>query len=126
MHRKNISLLSSTTALVGAVLLFSTSPAHSRTNNDTLSSMVTLEDSEIYINNGNITTVNEAIDFSGVNAGGGTFATNGLNPANDTLSVGAGLKLLNNNVWDVSVDYGFDYMKDYSSHTGILKAGYKF
>ncbi len=58
--------------------------------------------------------------------GGGTFTTDGLNPADDVFSAGAGLKLINSNTWDVSLDYGFEYREDYDSHTGTLKAGYKF
>jgi len=58
--------------------------------------------------------------------GGGSFTTNGLNPANDTLDLGAGLKLLNSDSWNVSVDYGYEYKKNHISHTGMLKLGSKF
>ena len=58
--------------------------------------------------------------------GGGTFSTDGLNPADDTIDLGVGLKLLNSDTWNVSIDYGFETREDYNSHTGTVKAGYRF
>ncbi len=59
---------------------------------------------------------------------GGTtaFKTDGMDPAQGTLELGAGLKYYTVNNWELSANYDFEAKEDYDSHSGYLRAGYKF
>ncbi len=59
-------------------------------------------------------------------AGGGTFATNGLNPSNSTFNIGAGIKLNNTANWSLSAIYDVTAKPDYTENTGLLRASFKF
>lgn len=59
-------------------------------------------------------------------AGGSTFSTQGLDPANSTFGVGAGVKLYGTNGWDFTANYDFTFKQDYDAHTGFIRAAYEF
>jgi len=61
--------------------------------------------------------------FSG---GGGSFATNGFDPAQNSLNAGAKLTLIANNNWVLETNYDFEYKEDFTAHTGWADLRYKF
>ena len=61
--------------------------------------------------------------FSG---GGGSFATQGLNPARNALDVGAKLTLATLWSWSLETNYDFEYKEDFTSHTGWADIRYRF
>ncbi|MDD5072606.1 MAG: autotransporter domain-containing protein [Candidatus Omnitrophica bacterium] len=61
--------------------------------------------------------------FSG---GGGSFATNGFDPAQNSLNVGSKLTLVTRGNWSLDANYDFEYKQDYTSHTGWADVRYKF
>ena len=61
--------------------------------------------------------------FSG---GGGSFATNGFDPAQNSLNAGAKMTLIANNNWVLETNYDFEYKEDFTAHTGWADLRYKF
>ncbi len=61
--------------------------------------------------------------FSG---GGGSFATNGFDPAQNSLNAGAKVTLIANNNWVLETNYDFEYKEDFTAHTGWADVRYKF
>ena len=61
--------------------------------------------------------------FSG---GGGSFATQGFNPARNALDVGAKLTLATLWSWSLETNYDFEYKEDFTSHTGWADIRYRF
>ncbi len=58
--------------------------------------------------------------------GGGSFATNGFNPARNALNVGGKIALLTKGNWSFDANYDFEYKQDFTSHTGWADIAYKF
>lgn len=59
--------------------------------------------------------------------GGGTsFRTEGFDPVNSTFNAGFGATVYNTNNWEFTGGYDFEYKADYSAHSGVVKAAYKF
>ena len=54
------------------------------------------------------------------------FETQGADPAATTLNLGAGVTYYTTDNWELSAGYDFEVKSDYDSHSGILRAGYKF
>ncbi|MFA5116750.1 MAG: hypothetical protein WC486_05655, partial [Candidatus Omnitrophota bacterium] len=61
--------------------------------------------------------------FSG---GGGSFATQGFDPARNALDVGTKLALVTKDSWSFEVNYDFEYKEDFTSHTGWADVRYRF
>ncbi|MFA5094119.1 MAG: autotransporter domain-containing protein, partial [Candidatus Omnitrophota bacterium] len=61
--------------------------------------------------------------FSG---GGGSFATQGFDPARNALDVGTKLAFVTKDSWSFEVNYDFEYKEDFASHTGWADIRYKF
>ncbi len=61
--------------------------------------------------------------FSG---GGGSFATQGFDPAQHSFNVGTKLTLVTKGNWSIETNYDFGYKEDFTSHTGWANAKYKF
>ncbi len=61
--------------------------------------------------------------FSG---GGGSFATQGFNPARNALDLGAKLTLATKWNWSLETNYDFEYKEDFTSHTGWADIKYSF
>jgi outer membrane autotransporter protein len=60
-------------------------------------------------------------------AGGGTaFQTEGFEPAQHTLSGGAGLTWKTASDFELNLNYDYEYKSDYEAHSGFVRAGYKF
>ncbi|MCB9945599.1 MAG: autotransporter domain-containing protein [Geminicoccaceae bacterium] len=59
-------------------------------------------------------------------AGGSTFDTKALDPADSTFQAGVGLKLIETNGWDVTANYDYTFKSDYDSHSGFLRVAYEF
>ncbi|MFA6356302.1 MAG: autotransporter domain-containing protein [Candidatus Omnitrophota bacterium] len=58
--------------------------------------------------------------------GGGSFATQGFDPARNAMDVGAKLTLLSENNWSLETNYDFEYKEDFTSHTGWADIRYRF
>ncbi len=58
--------------------------------------------------------------------GGSAFKTEGFDPAQTTFNGGVGVTYYSTNNWNFTANYDGEYKSDYSSHSGLLKAGYKF
>jgi outer membrane autotransporter protein len=61
-----------------------------------------------------------------VGSTGTTFDTQGADPARSTFNVGAGVDFYSANNWQVKADYDFNIKSDYTAHTGMVRAGYRF
>ncbi|MFA5335762.1 MAG: autotransporter domain-containing protein, partial [Candidatus Omnitrophota bacterium] len=61
--------------------------------------------------------------FSG---GGGSFATQGFDPAKNSLNAGAKLTLVARNNWSIETNYDFEYKEDFTAHTGWADIKYRF
>ncbi|MCK9554823.1 autotransporter domain-containing protein [bacterium] len=61
--------------------------------------------------------------FSG---GGGSFATEGFDPAQNSLNVGCKLVLITKGNWDFEANYDFEYKEDFLAHTGWVNIRYNF
>lgn len=61
--------------------------------------------------------------FSG---GGGSFATQGFDPAQHSFNVGTKLTLATKWNWSLETNYDFEYKEDFAAHTGWANARYKF
>lgn len=59
-------------------------------------------------------------------AGGSTFEAVGADPATSVFSLGAGLKLYDQNGWDFTANYDYTFKSDYEAHSGFLRAAYEF
>jgi outer membrane autotransporter protein len=58
--------------------------------------------------------------------GGGSFATNGFDPAQNSFNAGAKLTLASHNNWSLETNYDFEYKEDFTAHTGWADIKYKF
>jgi autotransporter family porin len=58
--------------------------------------------------------------------GGATFRTEGSDPVNSTFNAGFGATVYNTNSWEFTGGYDFEYKSDYTAHSGVVKAAYKF
>ncbi|MFA5094126.1 MAG: autotransporter domain-containing protein, partial [Candidatus Omnitrophota bacterium] len=58
--------------------------------------------------------------------GGGSFATNGFDPAQNSFNAGAKLTLASHNNWSLETNYDFEYKEDFTAHTGWADVKYKF
>jgi autotransporter-associated beta strand protein len=58
--------------------------------------------------------------------GGGSFATQGFDPARNALNVGGRLALVTKGNWSFDANYDFEYKQDFTSHTGWADIRYKF
>ncbi len=58
--------------------------------------------------------------------GGAAFKVEGFDPAQTTFDLGAGVTYYSTDNWEFSAGYDFEYKSDYDSHTGSVKAAYKF
>jgi len=59
-------------------------------------------------------------------AGGSAFSTDGADPAQGTFNVGAAISYAMDDNWELSADYGVEVKDEYNSHTGHIRADYKF
>jgi len=58
--------------------------------------------------------------------GGPSFSTQGLDPEDDSLNVGASVDIYNTGSLDVRASYDYEVRDDYDSHTGQLTFRYSF
>ncbi|MDB2683065.1 autotransporter domain-containing protein, partial [Alphaproteobacteria bacterium] len=63
---------------------------------------------------------------SNFTGGGAAFNTKGFDPAQTTFDVGAGVVYSTPSNWELTASYDYEAKSDFDSHTGLLKAGYKF
>jgi outer membrane autotransporter protein len=66
------------------------------------------------------------INTSTFTGGGGSFTTNGFDPANDSLNVGASVDFYATESLDIRAAYDFEVKDDYKSHSGQLILRYTF
>lgn len=59
-------------------------------------------------------------------AGGSTFASEGADPANDSVVLGVGLALAQGEQLTLSASYDAELKEDFTSHTALLQARYEF
>lgn len=62
-------------------------------------------------------------NFSG---GGGSFATQGFDPAQHSFNAGTKLTLAAKGNWSLETNYDFEYKEDFISHTGWANIRYRF
>lgn len=58
--------------------------------------------------------------------GGNAFKTEGFDPQQFALDLGAGVTYFSTTNWELTANYDFEYKEDYHSHAGFLRAAYKF
>ncbi len=58
--------------------------------------------------------------------GGTTFSAEGADPADTTINLGAALTYHAVTNWDLKVGYDFEAKQDYTSHSAVARASYKF
>jgi len=58
--------------------------------------------------------------------GGSAFDTEGADPAQGTLNLGATINYYSTDNWEFSANYDFEYKSDYTSNSGFLRASYKY
>jgi outer membrane autotransporter protein len=63
---------------------------------------------------------------SSFTGGGGTFASQGPDPAQGTFDVGAEISYHTTDNWQFTLNYDFELKQDFDAHSGYLRAGYKF
>ena len=68
----------------------------------------------------------EAGATSSFTGGGAAFNTDGFDPAESTFNAGFGATMYNTNNWEFTGGYDFEYKSDYTAHSGLVKAKYKF
>ena len=61
--------------------------------------------------------------FSG---GGGSFATEGFDPARNSFDMGTKLSLITEGDWSFEVNYDFQYKEDFRAHAGWAGSRYRF
>ena len=61
--------------------------------------------------------------FSG---GGGSFATEGFDPARNSFDIGTKLSLITEGGWSFEVNYDFQYKEDFRAHAGWAGSRYRF
>ena len=61
--------------------------------------------------------------FSG---GGGSFATEGFDPARNSFDMGTKLSLMTEGGWSFEVNYDFQYKEDFRAHAGWAGSRYRF
>ena len=61
--------------------------------------------------------------FSG---GGGSFATEGFDPARNSFDMGTKLSLITEGGWSFEANYDFQYKEDFRSHAGWAGSRYRF
>lgn len=71
--------------------------------------------------------IGEAVSTTTAFTGGGSaIDSEGFDPAQSTVVLGAGLRYQLNDSWEVSAQYDFEYKTDYRAHTGAIRAAYNF
>jgi opacity protein-like surface antigen len=58
--------------------------------------------------------------------GGNSFQTDGLDAGRLTLDAGAGVTYHTTTNWSVKAEYNFQGKEDFTSHSALVRAGYKF
>lgn len=59
-------------------------------------------------------------------AGGASFKTEGFDPQQHTVDLGASVTYYTTDNWELTADYNFELKGDYTGHNGTLRAAYKF
>ena len=71
--------------------------------------------------------IGDEVEATNTFAGGGSaFKTEGFDPAQTTMDLGAGVTYFTTDNWELSADYNYEFKSDYDAHSGVLKAAYKF
>ena len=67
--------------------------------------------------------INTTSTFS---AGGPSFASEGAAPDQGTLNLGFGVGYTTPDNWEFTASYDYEKKSDFNSHSGLLRAAYKF
>ena len=67
--------------------------------------------------------IDDTAQFTG---GGGTFTTQGPNPARSSVNLGGTLRYYTPSRWSFTASYDFDWKQSYTANAGYIKAGYRF
>lgn len=67
--------------------------------------------------------IEDTAQFTG---GGGTFTTQGPDPARSSVNLGGTLRYYTPSNWNFTASYDFDWKQDYTANAGSIKAGYRF
>jgi len=70
--------------------------------------------------------IGDEVETTGSFNGGTSFTTEGYDSQDTRFSVGTGFTLMTTQGVDVTAEYTYDLKEDYSAHSGLLEAAYKF
>ncbi len=71
--------------------------------------------------------VGDAINTTSTFEGGGpAFQSEGADPAQGTLNLGLGLGYTTIDNWELTASYDYETKSDFNSHSGLVRAAYKF
>lgn len=59
-------------------------------------------------------------------AGGATFQTQGFDAQRHTFDVGGGFTYYTTENWELTAEYNYEWKGDYDSHSGLVRAAYRF
>lgn len=59
-------------------------------------------------------------------AGGAAFQVQGFDPQQDTVDLGAGMTYFSTDNWELTAEYDFEWKEDFESHSGMVRAAYRF
>lgn len=71
--------------------------------------------------------VGDEFEANNTFAGGGSaFKVEGFDPAQTTFNAGVAGTYFADENWEVTAEYDYEFKSDYSAHSGLVKAAYKF
>ena len=59
-------------------------------------------------------------------AGGQSFKTQGFDPQQSTVDLGAGFTYYSTENWELTTEYDYEWKEDFDSHAGMMRAAYRF
>ena len=68
----------------------------------------------------------QVANTSSFTGGGSTFESQGADPAQTTFALGTGLTYYDTQNWELRVDYDFEAKEDYTYHSGVARASFRF
>lgn len=58
--------------------------------------------------------------------GGQAFATQGFDPQQSTVDVGAGFTYYSTDNWELTAEYDYEWKEDFDAHSGVARAAYRW
>ena len=71
--------------------------------------------------------IGDAVQLTAAFAGGGgVFNTEGAEPERSKINAGMGVVFMDSSMWDVSINYDYEYKSHYAAHGAIWRMSTKF